>query len=290
MAQSASAVASDIAQLWAAALQRARMKMLTAEQGCNRIYQDQVLRGGDTVRINTVGDITINTSHSRSADMTLQTIRTTDQTLVMDREDDYAFYLDDVDDVQAVSDVMGESARRAGYLLRDQMDQYIFTTMGASVATANQMAARTIGTGSGDWDAFETLVDMAVLLDQANAPEDNRFVYIPMWMGGVLAKDPRKSSFGTTPNLTTYGSMYVGRSAAGLEIFKSNNLTTSGSAYTIIAGTRDATTMAEQINKSDARPNNLRMGMNVLGLHVYGAKVTRPTELVSCAVTQSTDN
>src|SRR5687767_9411638 len=112
MAQSASTIASDINQYWATSLQRARKKVLAFDMCCNRKYEDKILRGGDTVRINTVGDFTINTAHSRTADMTLNNLRTTDQTLVMDREDDYAFYLDKVDSVQAAAPVLDEASDR----------------------------------------------------------------------------------------------------------------------------------------------------------------------------------
>ena len=289
MAQSASTIASDINQLWAPALQRARKKLLGFDMCCNRKYEDKVLRGGDTVRINTIGDFTINTSHSRTGDMTLNNIRSTDQPLVMDREDDYAFYLDEVDSVQAAAPVLDEAADRLKYNLRDAMDSYIASAMQAGTASANVLAARTLGTGGGDADAFELLVDLNKMLDINNVPEDNRFAQIPPFVKALLLKDPRRSSFGTTANLAAYGNGYLGRDVSGLEIFVSNNCVTSGSAFYVQAGSRDATTLAEQINKTAVKDNPLRMGVNVLGLHVFGAKVTRSSELANCLVTESTD-
>jgi hypothetical protein len=86
----------------------------------------------------------------------------------------------------------------------------------------------------------------------------------------------------------------VGR-AAGMDISVSNNLSgvtagtlaTAGGAYTVIAGVKEATTYAEQIAKNEAfRPPD---GFNdaMKGLHVYGAKVTRPYALASVACTQA---
>lgn len=287
MAQSASTVGSDISQVWAAELLRQRMKLLSAALGCNRNYEDRVVRGGDTVRINMVGDITIG-SHTRNADISIQTLNTTDMSLVIDAEDEFLFYLDDVDAQQTVSDLMPESMKRAAYKLRDTMDQYIFTKMNAGVAANNVLTAATVGTGGSDSDAFELLVDISVALDNVDAPEDGRFVFIPPWFAGVLRKDPRRTSFGTSQNLSTYGSGYVGTSVDGLDIMISRNLPTSGGATTLIAGTKDATTLAEQINKYETVRHQLRFGDIHKGLHVYGAKVIRPDELVSVAVTQAT--
>lgn len=289
MPQSASTIASDIAQYWATTLQRARKKTLGFDMCCNRKYEDRILRGGDTVRLNTIGDFTINTSHSRTADMTLNNIRATGLTLVMDREDDYAFYLDRVDSVQSAAPVLDEAADRLKYNLRDAMDQYLASLMQAGTASANVLTARTLGTGGGDADAFELLVDLNKMLDINNVPEDNRFAIIPPFVKAVLLKDPRRSSFGTTANLAAYGGGYLGRDVSGLEIFVSNNCVTSGSAFYVQAGSRDATTMAEQINETAVKDNPLRMGQNVLGLHVFGGTVTRSSELANCLVTESTD-
>lgn len=288
MAQSATTVGSAIAQKWHAELLRQRMKLLSAVEACNRNYEGEVTRGGDSVRINMVGDISINTSHSRSADLTLQSLQTTDMSLVIDAEDDFAFYLDDVDAQQTVSDLMPESMRRAAYKMRDTSDQYVFTKMNASVASANQLTAAVVGTGGSDADLFELLVDIAVALDNVDAPDGNRWVFLPPWACGMLVKDPRRSSFGTSQNLTTYGSGYIGRTVDGLEIFKTRNLPTSGGATTILAGTKDATTFADQISKYETVRHPLRFGDIHKGLHVYGAKVIRPDELVSVAITQGT--
>jgi hypothetical protein len=283
MAQSASTVGSNIPQLWAAELQKARRKLLSAAQGCNRMYEDRVLRGGDTVRISTVGDITINTAHSRTADLTLQALQTTDQSLVIDAEDDFAFYLDDVDAKQVISDLMPESMSRAAYKIRDVMDQYIFTKMNASAA--NDMGDFTVGLGGSDSDIYELMVDVATALDNVDAPEEGRFVFVPPSIAGLIRKDPRRVGFGTSENLRVYGSGYIGTSIGGLDIFISRNLPTSGSSTTLLAGTKSATTLAEQITKYETVRHPLRFGDIHKGLHVYGAKVVRPDELVKLDVT-----
>ncbi len=289
MAQSTSTVASDINQYWSTTLQRARQKVLGFDGCCNRQYEAKILMGGDTVRINTIGDFTINTSHSRSANMTLNTLVTAAQTLVMDREDDYAFYLDKVDSVQVAAPLLDEASNRLKYNLRDQMDQYLATLMQAGTDSANIAPARVIGTGGGDADAFELLVDLGKYLDIANVPADNRFCIIPPWFKAMLLKDPRRTSFGTNPNLAAYGSAYLGTDISGMELIVSNNCVTSGGAFYIQAGSRDATTIAEQVNETAVKDNPLRMGVNVLGLHVFGGKVTRSSELAYCLATESTD-
>jgi hypothetical protein len=61
---------------------------------------------------------------------------------------------------------------------------------------------------------------------------------------------------------------------------KSNNVpNTSNAKYRIIAGHRIATTYAEQIVDLQTYQPEQLFGDAVKGLHVYGAKVVRPTAL-----------
>ena len=77
--------------------------------------------------------------------------------------------------------------------------------------------------------------------------------------------------------------------AAGLAIYRSNNLPTaaSGTSSTnkgLIVGSRIATTLADQVRKVEAYRVEKKFADGVKGLHVYGVKVTRPTGLVASDV------
>jgi hypothetical protein len=99
---------------------------------------------------------------------------------------------------------------------------------------------------------------------------------------GLLLKDSRFVSAGDERGAQVRYNGEVG-SAAGLSIVKSNNLPDgdgSGAGKAIIAGYRGATTVAEQITSVEAVRRENRFSDGVKGLHVYGAKVTRPTGLV----------
>ena len=59
----------------------------------------------------------------------------------------------------------------------------------------------------------------------------------------------------------------------------------SGSAFTVIAGYRGAATYAEQINDPEGYRPELSFSDAMKGLHLYGAKVTRPYALASVVAT-----
>jgi hypothetical protein len=153
-----------------------------------------------------------------------------------------------------------------------------------------------------DADAFELASLAARILDDTETPEDMgvpgmdseggpdggfRFLVVPPLYAEQLVNDPRKSSFGTTDNLRTYGQRYIGRSVAGLEIFKSTNLpsgtdTAAGAGYTgVIAGWTKAAAFASQIVKFETQRVQGNFADFHMGMSVYGAKVVYPPNLVT---------
>ena len=122
-------------------------------------------------------------------------------------------------------------------------------------------------------------VDLGVLLDEADVPLAGRFCVVPAWFHGLLLKDDRFINAGTLRSDRVLANGTVGE-AAGFTILKSNKVPNDeGAKYKILAGHRIATTYAEQIlDLQTYKPEQL-FGDAVKGLHVYGAKVVRPTAL-----------
>ena len=68
--------------------------------------------------------------------------------------------------------------------------------------------------------------------------------------------------------------------AGGFTVLKSNNVPNTASAkYKIIAGHSMAWSFAEQVNSVEPYRPELRFADAVKGLHLYGAKIVRPTAL-----------
>ena len=106
-----------------------------------------------------------------------------------------------------------------------------------------------------------------------------RFVVVPAWFHGLLLKDDRFVRSGTTAGDRRLQNGEAGQ-AAGFAVLKSNNVpNTTGSKYKIIAGHSMATAYVEQILDVQTYKPEKRFGDAVKGLHVYGAKVVRPTAL-----------
>lgn len=278
---------------------------------CNTDYEGEIREMGDTVKISSIGRITVkNYTRNSGAGGTAAspTIAGIDRPeilqgsslfLTIDQAKYFNFEIDDVDKWQQTPKLMNKAMKEAAWAMADAVDLFIDSTIQTGVSgtvdgTGNRLTARSIGLGAGDDDAYETLVDLGVKLDENNAPSNGRWCVIPPWFRGMLLKDVRFTSYGTDANRQSLINGSVGN-AAGFEIKVSNNLSgatagtlaVAGGVYTVLAGVQDAATFAEQIDKTEAfRPQD---GFNdaLKGLHLYGAKVTRPFALASVACTQA---
>lgn len=258
----------------------------------NRDYEGDIGGAGDTVKINSIGRVTIGTYTKNTDISAAETLDDSQMTLVIDQQRYFNFQIDDVDAAQQKPKVMSEAMKEAAWGLSDAADAAVATALEAGVATAGPdntlTAATAVGTGATNQDAYEILVDLGVLLDNSNTPQAGRWVVVPNWFHGMLLKDPRFVSFGSQQNLERLKNGQIGE-AAGFTVAKSNNVPVSGSAYTILAGHKIAATFAEQIpsNHLEAYTPQLRFADAVKGLHVYGYKVTRPYALASIVATSA---
>ena len=270
-----------IPTVWASRLLTALGSALVYGQAgvCNRDYEGEIRKSGNTVKIASIGDVTID-DYTKDTDIgDPETLTDEEQTLLIDQSKYFNFYVDSVDRAQQNVNVLDEAMRRSAWKLRDLSDTFLAATMEAVVPAGNKIGSTVTPKVPTKDDAYEYLVDLSVLLDEANAPIDGRFVVVPAWFHGLLLKDERFIKSGTRRSDEAIRNGEVGE-AAGFSILKSNNVpNTTGTKYKIMAGHSIATAYVEQIVDVQTYKPEKRFGDAVKGLHVYGAKVVRPTNL-----------
>ena len=270
-----------IPTVWAARLLTALDKSLVYGQSgvCNRDYEGDIREAGNSVKVASIGDVSIG-DYVKDTDIDAPEILTdSDQTLLVDQQKYFNFYIDSVDRAQQNVRVLDEAMRRAAYKLNDTADSYIAGVIDASVSVGNTIGSLAVPKVPTKDNAYEYLVDLGTLLDESNTPIAGRFCIVPAWFHGLLLKDDRFVRSGTPIGDARLMNGEVGE-AAGFMIFKSNNVpSTSGAKYRIIAGHSIATSYAEQILDVQTYKPEKRFGDAVKGLHVYGAKVLRAQNL-----------
>lgn len=253
----------------------------------NRTYEGEIRGMGNTVKIGSIGDVTIG-DYTKDTDIGDPEVLTDSaQTLAIDQAKYFNFVVDSVDRAQQNVNVLEEAMRRSAWSLRDAADTFLASVMEAAVPTGNKIGSISTPEVPTKDNAYEYLVDLGVLLDEANVPIEGRFVVVPAWFHGLLLKDDRFVSSGTMRGDTTLGNGQVGE-AAGFRILKSNSVPNStGTKYKIIAGHSIATAYVEQVVDLQSYKPEKRFGDAVKGLHVYGAKVVRPTALAMLIANKS---
>lgn len=255
----------------------------------NLDYEGEISGIGDTVKINSIGRITIK-SYTKNTDIAdPETLTDAQTTLVIDKASYFNFQVDDIDKVQTKPKVMEAAMRDAAWGLADEVDTYLAglhtvtpagNKIGADGSTAKLGLVLTAGSAMYDY-----LVDLGVILDQNNAPRAGRWVVVPPWAHGALLKDSRFVN-STEAGNTILRQGLIGQ-AAGFSVYMSNNVTDdaqSVKSYRVMAGHPMAISYAEQITEVEAYRMEKRFADAVKGLLVYGYKVVRPSLLATLYV------
>lgn len=266
-----------IPQIWSARLLQNLQKALVYGQPAiiNKDYEGEISQYGDTVRINSIGPVTIGDYTKNTNISEPETLSDAQTTLVIDQSKFFNFQVDDIDKAQQKPKVMDEAMREAAYALADVADQYI-ASLYTDVAAGNTIGDDAAAVALDESNTYDYLVDLGTILTEAKIPKVNRWVVLPPWAYSLLLKDPRFTDASASGSTDALRNGYVGR-AAGFDIYESiNTPNTGGTNYKIIAGHPMAWTFAEQVSSVEGYRPEKRFADAVKGLHLYGAKLIRP--------------
>lgn len=270
------AIDNFIPTLWSARLLENLNKSHVYSNLVNRDYEGEISGQGSSVKINSIGRVTIG-DYVKNTDITAaETLTDTQRILNIDQAKFFNFQIDDVDKAQQTPKLMDGAMMESGYALADVTDKFL-----AGLYTGVQ-ASNIVGLGNDTTpvtptkaNAYDYLVTMKVLLDEANVPQQGRWVVVPAWFYGMMLTDARFIQ-ATSGGDARVANGLIGM-AAGFSVYSSNNVpNTAGAKYKIIAGHPMAMSYAEQIVSVEAYRPEKRFADAIRGLHVYGGKLVRP--------------
>lgn len=275
------AITNFIPEVWSATLLSSLKKSLVFGSGAivNRDYEGEITGSGDSVRITSISRPTVGTYVKNSTTITPENLTDAERTLVIDQSKYFAFEIDDVDLRQSKNGgaLMSEAAQEAAYGLADVADQLI-AGLYTGVDSGNAITTTAITTSA---LAVTGLINLKIKLDNANVPTQGRYVVVPPWYHGLLLGSDlfvRVDASGTSEALRNG---VVGR-AFGFDVYVSNNcVNVTGDDWIVQAGIRGAIAFAEQIVKVEAYRPESAFSDAIKGLHVYGAKLVRPTAIAT---------
>ncbi|MBK9181406.1 MAG: P22 coat protein - protein 5 domain protein [Acidimicrobiales bacterium] len=275
------AITNFVPEVWAAQLQASLKKALVyaGPSVVNRDYEGEITEYGDTVRITSISRPTVATYTPGSTTVTPEQLTDAQRSLLIDQAKYFAFEVDDVDLRQARSGgaLMDEAATEAAYALGDVADQYV-VGLYTGVDSGNALGTVSVTTAA---LAFTQLRKLKVKLDEANVPQAGRYVVVPPWYHGLLLEDDRFVRADASGSTEALRNGQVGR-ALGFDVLVSNNAPlVTGDDYLVLAGYPGAIAYAEQINKVEAYRPQDAFSDAIKGLHLYGAKLLRPTGIAT---------
>lgn len=178
----------------------------------NRDYEGDIQNAGDTVKVRTFGDITIN-AYTRDMTIAYQALTDPMQTMTIDQQKYFAFKVDDLDQAQADIDILDGYTQRAAIAIRDVVDTHL-------LGHADDVDAGNVIDDAGDPitltkdTIYGYIAQMGQVLDLANVGAENRALVITPEFKAMLLQSPeftRATSLGD--NIIQNG--YIGNVAGG---------------------------------------------------------------------------
>lgn len=270
----------------------------------NTDYEGEIKNQGDTVNIRTIPNITIR-DYVKGQSLVVENPDKPKLQLVIDKGEYFACVEDDIDRVQSDVKLMDMWSKDASEQMKIKIDQRVLTDILPDIASTNKGAtagavsgAFNLGTtgspltvskdgAGGTTSVTDLVVDMGTVLDEANCPEQNRFLIIPARMAGLIKKSELKDASLTGDSQSPLRNGRLGM-IDRFTIYVSHNLkVTSSTKYSIIAGTKMGFTFASQMTEMETIRSETTFGDIIRGLQVYGYKVVKPEALVESVVSFS---
>lgn len=268
------AITNFIPTVWSENLYQELDKKYIGVANCNRDYEGEIREKGNTVRICGVGDVVVS-EYTKNVNMdTPATLSDNVRELTIDQAKYFNFQIDDIDRAQSSPKLMEAAMKNAASALANDADRYIFNlySQAGSVIKSDAVSTDNI---------IDLIIDARTKLFTNNVadPEDIVIEVSPEIAGMILKAKVNLS----TDNTDVMETGCIG-AIGGCKIFVSNNIKKlegdTGYEHKCLARTKRAIAFAEQLSEIDAYRPELRFADAVKGLHLYGAKVVYPKELV----------
>ena len=261
----------------------------------NTDYEGEIRQYGDTVNIRTTPEITIRT-YTKGQTLQVENPDKPKLQLLIDKGEYFSCIEDDVDKVQSDIALMDTWSKDASERMKIKIDQRVLTDLLPDVSAYNKGASAGRITGNIDLgttgtpvaitksNVLDYIVDLGTVLDEANAPEGDRFLVIPAKMAGMIKKSDLKDASITGDSMSVIRNGRLGM-IDRFTIYMSHNLSVSSGKFNLIAGHKMGFTFASQMTNMETIRSETTFGNIVRGLQVYGYKVVKPEALAQGIVT-----
>ena len=270
-APGASSTANFIPEIWSKKLQAKFYASTVMTAISNTEYEGEISDQGNKVKIRTVPTVVVKnyTGSVTYDDVTSDVIE-----LMIDKAKFYAFRVADIAAAQADIKFQNEATADAGEQMRIAVETDFLANVPTGASAQDTFVSVTKDT------IVDNIVDVGTKLDEANIPEEGRFIVLPPKYTNLIKKSDLKDA-----SLSGDGTSMLRNGRIGMidrfTIYQSNLLSTAnaGVDHVCLAGVPKATCFASQFVKTETVRLTDTFGDGIRGLKVYGYKVVVPTAL-----------
>ena len=268
------AITNFIPTVWSEALLHSLDKKYIGVANCNREYEGEIREKGSSVKVCGVGDVSVSNYQKNTNMSAPETLSDTARDLIIDQAKYFNFQIDDIDRAQCTPRLMEAAMANAANALANEADKYIylFYTSAGSVIRNDDAKVENV---------IDSLLAARTLLYKQNVSNADDIVFeVSPEIGELILKAKVGLS---SDNAESLDAGCIGK-IAGCSVYISNNVQVTadddGESHHCFARTRRAIAFAEQLSEIDAYRPELRFADAVKGLHLYGARVFYPKELI----------
>jgi len=262
-------------------------------------YEGDVKSMGDMVTIRTTPNITIG-NYTKGMNLTTESLQPGLVNLSIDQAKFFNFAVDDVDkyqmDIDFVNDWTAAAAAQMAVTIDSELLAYSVTgaavtntgaTAGAKSASINLGTAIapvdiTAGIAIKDRAMVDYIIDMETVLDEANVPNEGRWMVLPPRACALIEKSSISTSALAGGDTSLYRNGRLGQ-IGKFTIYNSNLLPTSAVGattlgqvnFTVMSGHKSGLTFASQLTNTETIRSQSTFGHLVRGLNVYGRQVVK---------------
>lgn len=268
------AISNFIPTIWSETLYRELDKQYIAVANCSRDFEGDIKSKGSVVKICGIGDITIS-EYTKNTDMsTPQTLSDTVRELVIDRANYFNFQIDDIDRAQCTPKLLEHAMSIAASGLSNEADAYVYSLY-------DDAANRVTVSGATSDNILDAIIQARQVLCENNVSDMSGVVIeVSPAVASLILKAKLLTS---SDNSAVLESGCLG-SIGGCKVYVSNNICAVESGdymyHKCIVRTKRAIAFAEQLSEIEAFRPEKRFADALKGLHLFGAKVIYPNEMV----------
>ncbi len=268
------AITNFIPAIWSETLYNILRSKFIGAANCNHAFEGDIKEMGSVVKICGVGGIVVS-DYNKNTDMSIpQTLSDTVVEFPIDRAKYFNFQIDDIDRAQASPKLMEMAMKLAATALASEADRYIYSLH-------SQVEKRIALTEPKSEYLVEAILEALETIYEAGVSDPSDIVIeVSPAVASILLRAKLELS---SDNTVAFENGQIS-TIFGAKVFVTNSIEliddTDYVLHNCLIRSKRAIAFADQLSEIEAYRPEKRFCDAVKGLHLYGAKIIYPDEIV----------